>query len=489
MAINVINSTGGGDFKFLINQSSILLNSDTNDVTVNGVNVIVDKPKKGDIMCVTRYKDEANKFLPADEQKVVWVDGLSINPDQLSSYIDPVGICLNVDGNKAMVRYKYERTNRYETSKQFRSTNEIFMKDGLTHSLSFFIDGKEFSTYTFYIAGCTSNYEFSQQFDNYLTYYNPDPSSYVKCFNLLLGEDKITTSEYSESRVVIDFGVPVFGTYDVDSCYLIDYDGYHQIYYYFEEEPIYAYKYVHHENLYTNNGFSSGYDGGSILCKQMYLDFVKEQNTYPTKVVTTVQGSGLSYNGCVKAYCKDAFENSTYCQILRDTFATYDEYIDSFMLKWPCGKGGDSQEFPSGKFNTQNIDSERIYYRPAIETAKYTGVNGPKLTRGNWWIPSIIEIGQIMKDITYGTSAWEDDPDIINTVLNKVRKSRKCSDWDMLPANTSRWTSDISYYGNDLFYYDGETGSISSTYWIYNPNNVNACKSLLHTPLITIYEL
>lgn len=479
----------------MINQSSILLNSDTNDVTVNGVNVIVDKPKRGDIMCVTRYKDEANRLLQADEQKVVWVDGLSINPDQLSSYIDPVGICLNVDGNKAMVRYKYEDSNRYAASKQFRIQDDVFMRDGETHNLSLYIDGKEFSTYTFSISGCTSNYQFSQEFNNYLTYYKPPTLSYVKCFNLLLDEDEFTTSEYSESRVVLD--VSIYANDDVNSCYLIDYDGYHQIYYYFEEEPIYAYKYVHHENLYTNNGFSSGYNGGSILCKQMYLDFVKEQNTYPTSVVTNVQGSGLSYNGCVIPYCKDAFENSTYCQILRDTFATYDEYIDSFILKWPCGKGGDSQEFPSGKFNTQNIDSERIYYRPAIDIAKYTGVNGPKLTRGNWWIPSIIEMGQIMKDITYGTSAWEDNTDIINTVLNKVRKSRKCDDWDMLPANVSRWTSDISYYKSDsysyyvsdLFYYDGKSGSISSTYFVNSYPYVNACKSSLYIPLITIYEL
>ena len=481
----------------MINQSSILLNSDTNDVTVNGVNVIVDKPKRGDIMCVTLYKDEANKLLPADEQKVVWVDGLSINPDQLSSYIEPVGICLNVDGNKATVRYKREESERYAASKQFRIPDDVFMRDGETHNFSLYIDGKEFSTYTFSISGCTSNYQFSQEFNNYLTCYNPDPSSYVKCFNLLLDEDEFTTSEYSESRVVLDFAVSMYGTDNVNSCYLASYDGYHQIYYYCVEEPIYAYKYVHHENLYANNGFSSGYNGGSILCKQMYLDFVKEQNTYPPRVVTTVQGSGLNYNGCVEPYRKDAFENSTYCQILRDTFATYDEYIDSFILKWPCGKGGDLQEFPSGKFNTQNIDSERIYYRPAIYTAKYTGVNGPKLTRGNWWIPSIIEMGQIMKDITYGTSAWEDNPDIINTVLNKVRNSRKCSDWDMLPANASRWTSDISYYKtdsysyyvSDLFYYDGETGSISSTYFVNSYTYVNACKSLLYIPLITIYEL
>ena len=82
MAINVTNSTVvGGDFKFLTNQSSILLNSDTNDITVNGVNVIVDKPKRGDVMCVKNGQ-------------VVWIDGLSINPALLSTEFEPVGICV-----------------------------------------------------------------------------------------------------------------------------------------------------------------------------------------------------------------------------------------------------------------------------------------------------------------------------------------------------------------------------------------------------------
>ena len=65
-----------------------MLNSDTNDVTVNGVNVIVDKPKRGDVMCVKNGQ-------------VIWIDGLSINPKQLSSEIEPVGICLKIKGNKA----------------------------------------------------------------------------------------------------------------------------------------------------------------------------------------------------------------------------------------------------------------------------------------------------------------------------------------------------------------------------------------------------
>ena len=112
MAINnVINTTEEKNFTFLSNQSSILHTTDTNNITVNGVNVIVDKPKRGDIMCVRK-----------DNGQVVWIDGLSINPAQLSSEFDTVGICLNVDGNKAMVRYKTEKECRWAAADRWQIT-------------------------------------------------------------------------------------------------------------------------------------------------------------------------------------------------------------------------------------------------------------------------------------------------------------------------------------------------------------------------------
>ena len=99
MAINKVNTeTQEQDFRFLTNQSSILRTVETNDITVNGVNVIVDKPKRGDVMYISN-------------QKIIWIDGLSINPKQLPQEYEPVGICLVVNGNKAMVRYRKEESN------------------------------------------------------------------------------------------------------------------------------------------------------------------------------------------------------------------------------------------------------------------------------------------------------------------------------------------------------------------------------------------
>ena len=69
-------------------------------------------------MCITKYRKENGDLLEADKQKVIWIDGLSINPKQLSQEFEPVGICLVVKGNKALVRYKEERSFRWSVSER-----------------------------------------------------------------------------------------------------------------------------------------------------------------------------------------------------------------------------------------------------------------------------------------------------------------------------------------------------------------------------------
>ena len=114
MSINSVKTTAEEkNFKFLNNQSSILRTVDTNNITYKGVNVIVDKPKAGDVMCVTRYTYDDGSLLESYKQKVFFVSGPSIydiyslthnDMDQLK--FDTVGIVLKVKGNKALVRYK-----------------------------------------------------------------------------------------------------------------------------------------------------------------------------------------------------------------------------------------------------------------------------------------------------------------------------------------------------------------------------------------------
>ena len=76
-----------------------------------------------------------------------------------------------------------------------------------------------------------------------------------------------------------------------------------------------------------------------------------------------------------------------------------------------------------------------------------------------------------MRDITYGTSAWDSNPDIINRVLDKLKNFG----WSMINASTA-YTTSSKYGPNFAWVYDN--GSLGyGNFFIKN-----------HTMAITIYE-
>ena len=167
---------------------------------------------------------------------------------------------------------------------------------------------------------------------------------------------------------------------------------------------------------------------------------------------------------------KEDFEHNSNCKFLRDHFANYDEYLESWMVKFPCGSGGTITEFPCGKENTYilsgyTIDNHPTYFPskiplyPAANWAASISFNHPKLSKGNWWLPSSAEMTEIMRDITYNTSFWKDKPDIINRVLEKLT-SIPNSGWSMLDPKKYRWTS--SQYNNEAaYFYDRTNGNLA----------------------------
>lgn len=183
------------------------------------------------------------------------------------------------------------------------------------------------------------------------------------------------------------------------------------------------------------------------------------------------------------------FFDNVECQLLRDNFATYDEYLDSMMIKLRCGKGGAITEFECGKENTYNLadctfldnaTGEQAPLYPAANWAASIDINASGLQAGNWWLPSAKEMMQMMRDITYGTSFWDTKPDIVNRVLLKLT-SIKYSGWSMLSVRTDRWTSTKlkSLNGNDSAYnYDGDFGNLCE---------LNLCSNRTVSP-ITLYE-
>ena len=384
--------------------------------------------------------------------QVVWIDGLSINPEQLSSEIEPVGICLKIKGNKALVRYREEKEFMWSSAvNRLELPNLSIMNDGVEHSLKITINFDENPNTFVYTASTRA--EFVEKLNAWF-----------------LAND----TNYSAELVELDTDLPAVDTSDVkdgDSYRnriivnaRFDLDNFDYNYIDIEEigEGIGAVgKHIKAVDwYYINNGFTRSFYGG--CCRAKYYDYYSKYGFYPSpsqviKSINWPETDVINLN---------AFTNSKNCQILRDNFANYDEYIDSLMVKLPCGKGGVITEFPSGKENTYKLadctfldnatGKQEILY-PAANWAASVDINAPKLGKGNWWLPSAAEMVEIMYDITYDTSFWETKPDIINRVLAKLT-SISNSGWSMLSASTNRWTS--SMYSQYRVYYCSEASGL-----------------------------
>lgn len=444
MAINKVKTTEEEQsFKFLSNQSSILRTVDTNNITVNGENVIVDKPKRGDIMCLAN-----------DKNKIVWIDGLSINLKQLPTSYEAIGICLSVKGNKAMVRYREERDMRWLAADYW--VLESGIRQGL-QTLKVTIDGI--------------------QSLNPLVLSSDDTSTLGK-FVIKLNEwfranshDYIAQLEKDRNEFdqVVVYGLSTEsswkGTFGIGGLKFTPFRDPSLI----SESPLQCIK-----GYYLNNGFYSYSEGG--CCRAKFYDYINANQVEPNRPMNSISEvpnssapAPLSQMPAKKA----DFDSHEFCSFLRDHFADYDEYLESWMIKFPCGRGGTITEFPCGKENTYilsgyTIDNHPTYYPPKIPLypaanwAASISFNHPKLSRGNWWLPSSAEITEIMRDITYNTSFWDSKPDIINRVLKKLT-SIPNSGWSMLDPKKYRWTS--SQYMNEAAYFSDATNGIL----IYGP--------------------
>ena len=461
MSINKVNTTvEEQSFKFLTNQSSILYTSDTNNVTVNEVNVIVDKPKRGDIMCITKYRDAVGTLLDADKQKVVWIDGLSINPEQLSSEIEPVGICLKIKDNKALVRYREEKSFRWSAGERWELPNSSIMNDGAKHTLQITLNGKVNSNPFVYTASTRA--EFVEKLN---TWFLANDTNYsAELVELDTDKPAVDTSDVKDgdsyrNRIVVNarFTKNDLNTINIKRIGA----GTRAI-----GKHIKAVNYY-----YINNGFTRNDESG--CCRAKYYDYIQSSQKAPTRPMTNVNiVTGSLWPTCPVRLVD--FTDNPNCQILKDNFANYNEYLESMLAKFPCGKGGLITEFPSGKENTyklsdctflDNAKGEQSPLYLAANWAASISLNAPKLGKGNWWLPSSAEITEIMRDITYNTSFWETNPDIINRVIAKLT-SISNSGWSMLSASTYRWAS--SRYGqNSAYLYSGPYGFLYNGSFYY----------------------
>ena len=459
MAIIKVNNTSEErSVNFLTNQSSILYTLDTNKITINGVNVFVDKPKVGDIMCVTRYTGENGVVLPADQQQVKWIDGLSINPKQLlQKYeLELVGICVAINGNKAMVRYREESGEYWAAAARLEMPQLLPIINKKSYSFRIKLNNKDNpNLFEYNYTELPSTFEQESDFVRQLNDWFLANASKYSAEVVDKNTDLPVLQDPGQYRIIVNVG-------HWDSFQMTDVnDGTTITPTKATGKPIKAVNWY-----YINNGFTRNWDCG--CCRARYNWFVQSDQNAPTSVMENINivPGGIG-DGKHPARLVD-FNDNDKCKILRDNFATYDEYLESMLVKFPCGAGGQITEFPSGKENTyklanctflNNNTGKQAPLYPAANWAASINVRAPKLGKGNWWIPSAAEMVQMMRDVTYDTTLWKTNPDIVNRVLEKVTSISNCglSGWDMLSAFTGRWTSS-RYDESSVYYYKGYGG-------------------------------
>ena len=445
MAIVKVNTTSEESaINFLTNKSSILHTEETNKVAVNGVNVFVDRPKRGDVMCVKN-------------NQVKWIDGLSLNPAQLPQKYEPVGICVAINGNKAIVKYRKGENQKWAAANSYLLSNTIeTLFDSALHTLTVNLNGTEYE-FTF----STDSYEdFNAKLNTFLKGKNNQFSSILVTNQIVINCTSFKKPAISDKTSGV--------TYQLTSKTATDVNG--------------------NQLCYRNNGFTCVYTGCySGCCRARYYEYVYYNCPEPTEEMKNINFAPGPDIYAIHPY--DFYYND-YCKILRENFATYDEYFDSMMAKYPCGKGGIIKEFPSGKESTyklanytfiDNVTGEESPLYPAANYAASINIDAPNLVKGNWLLPSVAEMVEMMYDITYDTGFWDSEnvnnnEDIVNRVLSKLN-SFDSDNWDMLSALRHMWTSS-KYSANNAYFYYALDGNVE-----YIPMNY----AMLSTP-ITVYE-
>lgn len=463
-------------FSFLKDQSTVLHTTDTNDVNINGVNVITQTPTCGDVLCITRKMDNG-ALLGPDKQDIIWVKGLTINYAEFPDDIyEPVGIVYKVRGRTAYVRYRTEVSRFYSDCDRFDITGSA-MTDGTAHAVD--IVAKYGDNELIKITNASFTTSSVKEFAAWLASQFAAVSGNTEVSAEYVGPNDYDGTDYEgdDGRCVVNIkfhtnwvwgSVAIYNTGTTTSLLSASRSIARDI-------PSNA-----------SNVRKSGKNihwGGCNYNK--FLDWASTNGFTPTAEITNVR----TFND--NPVKRTDFENNTFCALLRNTYGTYENYIkEAEMLKWPIGPRTDSSMgiyADKGSEYTETL-SKATYkdpangrkdtplYGPAHYCFSEIGANHSMLVPGKWHLPSSAEMFELMQDITYGTSAWNSNPDIINQVLYKLNNNTydasKGFRFSLLSASTDRWAS-TRYDQTSAYYYSGYG----------NIGNPGFCNSLSVSPV------
>jgi hypothetical protein len=469
------------EYKFPETYSSILQETKTNDIIINGVNVITKTPSVGDVLCITRNKTSNNTLAGPESQNIVWVKGSTFNFDSFRGDLyEPVGIVYNVIGRIAYVAYRTYGSRAYADVKIYK----LEIPDDLISN------------------------EPDEGFSITLTYKKND--TIVNVLDQKIISSKTSKGEYTKKQFIKNLDEALYGTdfwtwsvqYINDTCFLYvpwDYtninidsiackDGK------IRNISIRLNQYVDMPSdtqlqwnickIRSQANVDSGFGGG------VYLDRVIEYyendplhggggaSELPSDFIYNIYGTpGTTGALPVMPVCRELFNDVDKCGLLQDTFGTYENYIKEVeMVEWPhhnvdsdaigysFNKGkeltnilirGYSDGYPKGeatyvyRFGNSTLlppgNTKAIFQ--AADYCNSISINHTKLVEGNWFMPTMSDIYMMVKN--------NDLISDIITRLNNGGDKNNGFNFDVVNVEGRYWVVDPSTKNNYAWFYAG----------------------------------
>lgn len=196
---------------------------------------------------------------------------------------------------------------------------------------------------------------------------------------------------------------------------------------------------------------STAYNG---MCRARLEDWAKENTASYCNPTTAMNGTTKLF----ETYpCSKIYYDGELGVNLRAHFATYGRYIDACMVRLRELNHG-CMQYRDGKLFTDLLKDKTVL-KAGVETYAYTaaryaydydcGVSG--YGAGTFWLPSMYELGLLMRDITNGVTGAALDK--VNTALAKK------SGWSQIASTAYRWSS--SRFSSDYAWYSYPLGICS----------------------------
>lgn len=421
-------------------ESDISLIEDSNEVKIDGVNVITVLPNSGDALFI---KDDGSK---------VWVVGSSLNKNLIPVDWTWVGVVYDRKGNQVKVLDKTAVSTKYTGVVQFVIGG--FTLDGETHTASFNLR-------------VSSDYNTNRTFN--VTYAANNLAEMVTAINEAI-EDERTATNFTNvlwAYMANDNDSLVTSVEDATKI-IIQFDNYSDYRQYLCQSPSgctmthITWGDMPESNTYKKTNGKTTNTIGYMNLTRFYTYYSTNGRTPNANVPV---GSGASQTIPVTL---SAFNESEYCSEVRQAYGSYINYLKAeYAIMYPSKYGTfafNAKELTEKYANeTAPTKDGGIKFKfPALNTAYAIGYDSEGLTTGNWFLPGCADGLEFMRD---------DNINVVNDTIKKMNGTQ-------LTNSVTRWFAE-RYGVNNARYFHGTYGYLSST-------NVN---SSLRVQGVTLLDL